>query len=185
LTVIVGIAQDGHVCIGGDSAGIAGLDLTVRTDQKVFRNGDFIFGFTSSFRMGQLLRYAFRPPDHDPRVPTEKYMVTTFIDAVRTCLKQGGYATTRDGGEAGGTFVVGYVGALYVVESDYQVGIPAAGYAAVGCGDSVALGALYATNDKPVRERVEIALAAAERFSAGVCGPFTILEASTLDIKPQ
>ena len=52
------------------------------------------------------------------------------------------------------------------------------GYAAVGCGDRLALGALFATAGtglKP-RRRVLRALAAAERFSAGVRGPFVCLK---------
>lgn len=63
------------------------------------------------------------------------------------------------------------------MESDYQVGQAVDGYAAVGSGDSIALGALYATAGmgmKP-RRRVKLALRAAERFSAGVRAPFICL----------
>lgn len=47
---------------------------------------------------------------------------------------------------------------------------------AVGCGDQIARGALYGTQMQPPKERIRIALEAAERFSAGVRGPFIILE---------
>ena len=176
MTCIVGIAEDGKVYIGGDSAGVAGLDLTVRSDEKVFKNGEFLFGFTSSFRMGQLLRFAFGPPDRAEKMEDYKFLVTTFTDSVRSCLKTGGYATTKDGGEHGGTFLLGYRGKLYCVEGDYQVGSAADGFACCGCGDQVANGSMFSTVGKPPRERIEIALKAAERFSAGVRGPFTILE---------
>lgn len=62
MTCIVGLVDQGNVWIGGDSAGVGGYDLMLRADQKVFRNGDFLMGFTSSFRMGQLLRYKLSPP---------------------------------------------------------------------------------------------------------------------------
>jgi ATP-dependent protease HslVU (ClpYQ) peptidase subunit len=176
MTCIVGIAENGKVYIGGDSAGVAGLDLTVRSDEKVFRNDEFLFGFTSSFRMGQLLRFSFYPPSRAEKMGDYKYLVTTFIDAVRSCLKTGGYATTKDGGEHGGTFLLGYRGKLYVVDSDYQVGSAADGFASVGCGDQVAHGSLFSTIGKSPRDRIETALNAAERFSAGVRGPFTILD---------
>lgn len=174
MTCIVGFVEGDTVWMGGDSAGVAGLDLTVRADQKVFRNGPMLFGFTSSFRMGQLLRYALTVPDHDPRVDVHKYMVTTFVNAVRDCLKTNGWAETYLGQERGGHFLVGYQGQLFHVESDYQVGIPDDGFAAVGCGEQIAHGALFATPELSGRARIEKALQAAERFSAGVRAPFHV-----------
>ena len=176
MTCIVGIAENGKVYIGGDSAGVSGLDLTVRSDEKVFKNGEFLFGFTTSFRMGQLLRYSFSPPERGEKVEDDKYLATTFINSVRSCLKDGGFATTKNGAEEGGTFLLGYRGKLYTVHSDYQVAKPADPFAACGCGDSFASGAMFASEGRPAKERVELALKAAERLSAGVRGPFTILE---------
>jgi ATP-dependent protease HslVU (ClpYQ) peptidase subunit len=174
MTCIVGLVEGDTVWVGGDSAGVGGLDLTVRADQKVFRNGPMLFGFTSSFRMGQLLRYALRIPDHDPRTPDDKYMVTTFIDAVRECLKSHGWAEKEKEQEVGGSFLVAYKGTLYTIHSDYQVGVAADGYDAVGCGEAFARGALFATDGRSGSERVELALKAAERCSAGVRGPFIV-----------
>ena len=176
MTCIVGIAENGRVYIGGDSAGVGGMDLTVRSDEKVFKNGEFLFGFTSSFRMGQLLRFSFSPPSRAEGMDDYKYLVTTFIDAVRASLKAGGFATTRDGSEQGGQFLLGYRGKLYAVYSDYQVGAAVDGFDAVGCGCQIANGSMFSTAGKPPKERIEIALKAAERLSAGVRGPFTILE---------
>ncbi|HEY3010102.1 MAG TPA: hypothetical protein VGJ63_18860 [Micromonosporaceae bacterium] len=175
MTAIVGLVHRGTVYLGGDSAGVSGLDLAVRADTKVFRSGRYLLGFTTSFRMGQLIRYSLEPPP--PRGDLDRFMATRFIDAVRDCLKAGGWAKKENEREEGGTFLVGVRGQLFTVYDDYQVGRAADGYAAVGCGDQVALGALYATADtglKP-RRRVKLALAAAERFSAGVRGPFVCL----------
>jgi hypothetical protein len=176
MTAVVGLVHAGAIHIGGDSAGVgSGWGLTVRADPKVFRNGPYLFGFTSSFRMGQLLRYAFDVPAPDGDV--ERFMSTTFIDAVRSCLKEGGWAKKESEREEGGNFLVGVAGRLFEVCSDFQVCEPIVGYAAVGCGYQLALGALYATartRMAPAR-RIEIALRAAERFSAGVRGPFVTL----------
>jgi hypothetical protein len=178
MTCIVGIAENGRVYLGGDSAGIAGLDLTVRDDAKVFRNGNFIFGFTSSFRMCQLLRFSFRPPLPTIGIADYEFMCTAFIDAVRDCLKAGGFATKHNEAENGGSFLVGYRGVIYEIDCDYQVGIPADGFAAVGCGAQIALGSLFSTHSHRMRPlwRLELALKAAERFSAGVRAPFRLLE---------
>ena len=176
MTCIVGLVHEAVVYIGGDSAGVAGLSLVVRADEKVFRNGDFLMGFTTSFRMGQLLRYKLYPPRRHPDDRVVKYMVVDFIDAVRECLKAGGYASKEKETEQGGTFLVGYSGHLFTVDSDYQVGIPEDGFAAVGSGEDIARGALFATQGQATpRDRVLTALRAAERFNAGVRGPFHIL----------
>lgn len=178
MTCCIGIAHRGRVTIGGDSAGVAGLDLVVRADTKVFSNGPFVFGFTSSFRMGNLLRYALHPPKMHPDVDVMKFMCTDFVDAVRRCLKDGGFATTRDSAEVGGTFLVGYSGRLFTLYSDYQVAESVHGFEAVGCGEAIARGALFAQGDLGANiephDRIIRALRAAEAFSAGVRGPFYV-----------
>ncbi|MEU6491092.1 hypothetical protein ABZ890_11945 [Streptomyces sp. NPDC046984] len=186
MTAIVGLVHQGTVHLGGDSAGVAGYSLTVRADVKVFTNGPYAMGFTSSFRMGQLLRYSFTPPapmgqsvEKWDDVP--KFMATHFIDAVRETLKTGGWLKKDSEREDGGTFLVGVCGHLFRIDSDFQVGEAADGYAAVGCGDEIALGALYATAKSRMapHRRVRLALEAAERFSAGVRGPFALVEATS------
>lgn len=174
MTVIVGVVHKRRVYLGGDSAGTAGYQITIRKDGKVFETGPYAMGFTTSYRMGQLLRYAFQPP-HPEGGDLYRFMVTTFVDALRTCLKDGGWARKDADQESGGTFLVGVHGRLFELASDYQVGEAADGYAAVGCGDDVALGALHATIDSPMkpRARLAIALAAAAHHSAGVAGPYT------------
>lgn len=181
MTCIAGLIHKDKVYIGGDSAGVANYDLKIRNDKKVFRNGDFIMGFTTSFRMGQLLQYKFHPPtlfnEDGSSKDINKYMVTDFVDAVRQCLKDGGYAAKVNEEESGGTFLVGYKDRLFSIEADYQVGEFIDGIMAVGCGDDIALGSLYTTAkiDMNPEERIHMALEAAERYSAGVRSPFNII----------
>lgn len=175
MTCIAGLVHDGKIWIGGDSAGVGDYALTVRADRKVFVNDGFVMGFTSSFRMGQLLRHAFTPPRPQPDEDLDRFMVTSFVDGVRDCLKRGGYAEKHNEVETGGVFLVGHAGRLFRIDSDYQVGEAADGFDAVGCGSDIALGSLHSTaNGFAPRERVRMALTAAERFSAGVRGPFHI-----------
>lgn len=174
MTCIAAIAHGNKVYIGGDSAGVGGYSLSVRADRKVFRNDDMVMGFTSSFRMGNLLQHSLKVPRHHPDDDLHKFMVTDFIDAVRACLKAGGYASKSNETEAGGVFLVGYKGRLFCVDEDYQVGENMDGFAAVGCGADIALGSLWSTKSRQPRDRVRLALEAAERFSAGVRGPFHI-----------
>lgn len=175
MTCIVGVVHKGAVFIGGDSAGVDGhYSLSIRADKKVFRNGDFVMGFTSSFRMGQLLAFSFSPPK--PRVGDDlmAFMVKDFIWAARQCLKDGGYARIENSVERGGTFLAGYGGRLFHISDDFQVGEAVHGFDACGCGSDVAQGVLFATKDRDPNERINLALTAAETFSAGVRGPFFI-----------
>lgn len=194
MTCIVGVqTDDGRVIIGGDSAGVAGLDIHIRKDEKVFQNGPTIMGFTSSFRMGQLLRYALNIPDHDPRTPDMQYMVIEMMDAVRECFRERGYLKKDEDADSGGTFIMGYKGQLYIIDTDFQVGKVYENYTACGCGDSYALGVLHDISKHdplcdPI-EKVTRALDAATFHSGGVSKPYTILtlesdgEVSELTVK--
>jgi len=177
MTCVVGLLDKGDVWMGADSAGVAGSLIVKRDDSKVFRNGPFLMGVTSSFRMGQLLRYSFVPPKHDDKVSDHKFMCTTFTDAVRKCFKDGGYATKLNENETGGCFLVGYHGKLFEVESDYQVGISHDTFAAVGCGDELAMASLTSTDKTKMnpKTRVMLALKVAEKYSINVCRPFRVM----------
>lgn len=177
MTCIVGWVEDGKVHMGGDSAGVGGYALRLRADEKVFINENMIFGFTSSFRMGQLLRFSFKPPEQSVKEKDDyKYMCTSFIDEVARVLEKKKYATIDSNELVIGTFLVGYRGNLYRVESDLQVGVNRFNYDACGCGENYALGSLHAMAeyDFTPEQRVEKALEIAHEFSAGVRPPFVI-----------
>ena len=175
MTCIVGLMHEGRVYMGADSAGVSGLDLMVRADPKVFRNGEFLIGFTTSFRMGQILRAHLRAIV-PPAVDLDRYMEESFVEQVRLTLKERGYAVVNNNQETGGEFLVGVRGHLYLMGSDFQVGRSLLPYWAVGCGAQIALGALYSTFLMPPDRRLMLALEAAEQFSVGVRRPFIVLE---------
>ncbi|MDX1216296.1 hypothetical protein GOL99_12200 [Sinorhizobium medicae] len=178
MTCIVGIVHEGEIFMGGDSAGVGGMSITNRVDEKVFRNGPYLIGYTSSFRMGQLLRYHLKVAKRDPDVSAMEHMVTAFIPAVRQCFFEGGYTWKSEDME----FLVGYEGHLFHIENDFQVGEARTGYDACGCGADIALGALHAMRWSNFslgkvhpQNQIEMALAAAAEFSAGVRGPWTVM----------
>jgi hypothetical protein len=200
MTCIVGIAENGKVYMGGDSGGVTDSWLmTTRVDRKVFtteiNKEEIIIGFTTSFRMGQLLQYHLAIPDYamylDPEVnmwpdPIAAYM-QAFVEAIRSCFKSYGSAKKENEVESGGEFLIGFRGRLFKIGSDYQVGESEDGYDAAGWAAPIALGALYATT-RPVKARprvraiqdpgtrIRIALEAAHRFHASVRPPFIVLE---------
>lgn len=180
MTCIIGLIKNKKVYIGGDSAGVGGNDVTLRKDTKVFRTGKFIIGYTSSFRMGQLLRFKLKLTKQERGVSDYEYMCTTFIDSVRKCLKNGGYTIVKDESERIGTFLVGYKNRLYKIEGDLQVGESYENFNSVGCGEDYAKGALDIilkySKGYSAEKIIEKALTTVVKFSSGVRPPFNILK---------
>jgi ATP-dependent protease HslVU (ClpYQ) peptidase subunit len=176
MTCVIAIKEDGKVYMGADSAGTGGdFSQRTRNDSKLCKVGPFMFGFTTSFRMGQLLAHSFIAPDRDPRVSVEKFMSTLFIDSIRSCLKAGGFATKDNDAEVGGQFLVAYEGRVFQIYNDYQVAESVLDYEAIGCGSDIAMGSLHTSGQHTTmwpKGRIVVALEAAEEFSAGVRGPF-------------
>ena len=183
MTCIAGLVDEKNqiVYIGADSAGTNDADQqTIRADTKVFRNGNLLFGCTGSFRMVQLLQYSLSLPLYIPSEgdddPLFRYMVTDFINSVRTCLKDGGFAKKEDERERGGSFLVAWQGRLFCIGSDYQVEEAINGYNAVGSGDDLALGVLHVTSllNLSPEQRLRHALEAAAYHNSSVRHPFIL-----------
>ena len=79
MTCIVALKQEGNIYIGGDSAGVSGNNIRTRADQKVFKKSGIVFGFTTSFRMGQLIKYCLAIPKQKKRKPTTLFYVLILL----------------------------------------------------------------------------------------------------------
>jgi len=176
MTCIVGLADEDGVVIGADSSIISGNTMELVAVSKVFRRGDMLFSYTSSFRMGQLLQYSLDIPPNDC-INDDQYMATKFVDAVRECFQTGGFIHHSQGGEEeGGNFIIGYRGKLWEICPDFQATRHAAPYIAVGSGYAVALGALMALSrvTMSLEKRAYLALEASAVHCTEVRPPFHI-----------
>ncbi|MFA5135237.1 MAG: hypothetical protein WC505_05665 [Patescibacteria group bacterium] len=171
------MCEKGSVWIGSDSCGSNGFNYTIRKDKKVFRRDNMIFGFTSSFRMGQLIQTSLVIPEHRESVDDFTYLTTLFIDSVMSCFRDKSFLRVKDNEAGGGTFLVGYRGNIYEVEADFQVGQPVEQYAACGCGLYFALGAMHALQKHKLapKEKITRALAAAAGFAEAVRPPWNFV----------
>lgn len=184
MTCIVGYIDNESIYIGGDSAGVSGNDITLRRDPKVFikknKKDSIIFGFTSSFRMGQILMSSnFIPPEQKEDSSDYDYMITDFVDEIRKAFKKGGYLRTKEGEDTGGTFLVGYRNKLYTIESDFQVGESLSKFVAVGSGEDYAMGAMYILEENielSGNDKIYKALEASAKYNTAVHSPFNILQ---------
>jgi hypothetical protein len=184
MTAIVAISENDKVYMGGDSAGVGGLSISIRRQPKVFINGPFIIGYTTSFRMGQILQYnldvktMFTPPKDVLKLVVKdymKFMVTRFVPEIKKAFKKGGYQRTNNSVDSCGEFLVGFKGNIFNIQDDYQVSQIEDNYDVCGCASDIMLGSLNSTSEKGPVERINLALWSAEKYSAGVCEPFSVL----------
>lgn len=192
MTCIVGVvASDGVVTLGADSASsdghrinsskspkLARLKVRFKVDEVGFRAEHAVLGFTTSWRMGQLLQ-SMSLPDVGQGEDVFEYAVRSLVPAVRACLKDGGYATVSNGVESGGTWLLGIGGRLFSVQSDYAVLERMEPYDACGSGVDYALGAMWAMHRQGPTEDAETllreAIEAAEAHVTTVRSPVTFI----------
>lgn len=179
-TCIVGMEHEGKVYMGGDSAAVSssGGFIVPTSVPKVFIKNGVLFGYTCSFRMGQLLQHTLEIPT----LPNQKdeynvysYLCSYFVHAVRLCFERGGWLKVRDNEVTSGDFLVGLGGQLYRVGPEFEVTRCTYGIDAIGCGAQYALGALHVLSIRikcSPEMKLKRALEAAATFSPQVCEPF-------------
>ena len=207
MTCIVAYRHEKTIYIGGDRLGSSGHYITSRKKAKIFikeyrrlidptgddevrfsKKEEMGFGYTSSFRMGDIIEHVFKVPDLEKEMDEMKYMVSVFVPALMKCYDKNNWLKKSDDKVSGGTFIVAFNKRMFVVQDDFQICEEESDYIAVGCGLDLAKGAFYAMkflsgrvggkllesmNPKIV---VEVALKASMEHSAWVGGGFDIIE---------
>jgi len=196
MTCVVGIADKGKVWMGADSAAISGYDDICTSVKKVFKKNGFIIGYTTSFRMGQILEnhidYEMLEEKSKEYNNDLNFLIVEFIQYAREALKIHGYTNIDSNTETGGQFMLGWNGKLYLIHNDFQV-LPLGNdehitMHAIGCGADYALGALNAAynfvllSDNRLRKTygdpeilIGMALSVSSSYSCGVHEPFYTL----------
>lgn len=190
MTCVVGLVANSKVYIGADSLGsgngvkqvyntpkLAVLDINYRKDKYSLQQVPMLIGYTSSYRMGDLLRYKLTPPPLDTIQGINDYLVVDFIPELIKCFEENHFAKTKEGSKSGGNFLIGFEERLFQVQDDFSVLEPECAYTAVGSGQEFAMGAMYALSSVTIspEEQVREAIEAASEFSTTVGGPITVL----------
>lgn len=183
MTCIVSLKHDNKIYIGGDHAASSHMSISVREDTKVFKNKSMLIGYAGSYRLGQIMRFGFKPPKHEKGKDPYEYMCTDVIKAMQKTFEKHGFdgRNKKEEHETSGQMLIAYRGQLYEFYEDYQVGINADPYCSVGSGSDIALGAMYTLQNVPKfaklppEQQIQVALEAASKYNGGVSPPFTIL----------
>lgn len=176
MTCIIGLAVEDAVYLAADSAGSDGWVTRHVTTSKLVRRGDFLFGYTGSFRMGQILQYHLAIPEKQEGEADRAY-VSRIVEAIRLRFKELGFTSIESSVERGGDFLVTYANRLYTVQGDFSFIEHADGFDAIGAGCMAALGALVALDHLPPTQRLTRALEVVSKLQPGsVLPPFVVEE---------
>jgi ATP-dependent protease HslVU (ClpYQ) peptidase subunit len=168
MTLIIALKHKGKVYLGGDAAAVGGYDRSPTVEPKVFKNGKYMIGYTTSFRMGQILQHMKLPVP--PVKELTKFMVTTFIESITEEFTKRDY----DWKENGVNFIAVIHNRIFEIENGLQVHEKKE-ISAVGCAYAYALGAITACEIVDPKERMLKTFSIAEIYSAGIMAPYTII----------
>jgi ATP-dependent protease HslVU (ClpYQ) peptidase subunit len=172
MTCIVGVEHSNKVYIAGDLQGTGYNEKIHHLASKVFKIGNLVFGYTSSYRFGQLIEANLT----DPYVPEGDqiylWLIRKVIPEIRDILVKAD--------EKGGNALIGVKNELYELQSDYSILRSTRKYNAVGSGEDYAVGSIHqALKEAPLNEweprsLLKCAIETAHEFSPSVGKKFTI-----------
>lgn len=152
MTCIVGLEFEGKVYLAGDNQGTGFNNKLIHTQPKVFEKGGAIFGFTSTYRWGQILEHCLtdviEPADVNK---TYNWLVQTLVPTIMKECKACDYDSKSR------TCLIGINGQLWQLQDDWSVLRSIDGYSAIGSGCEYARGAIsYALKNHHPRTEAEV-----------------------------
>ena len=153
MTCVVGYIDDCKqvAWLGAESSATDDETTYDYSGKKIFYVGDFLVGFSGSFRAGQIVRHEVQLPPITSQLELEKYLQTVFSKEIKKTLKKHFTPKKID------TFnlLIAYEDKLFTLENDFTI-LPFAPYMAIGTGTPYALGALKALMDYKISTRTRI-----------------------------
>jgi ATP-dependent protease HslVU (ClpYQ) peptidase subunit len=178
MTCIVGVKEGDRLWIGGDSAAASadGEICSVAIPKKVFAVGEYLVGFTISWRAGQVLNHQVEWPSPPAEYDLEEFLVCEVVPRLQQALSGEDLQIPPEFDRAW-QFMIGLRGELATIAVDFSVGVPRTPYLSIGSGRHNAYGALHALADSGLggEEKTRKALEAAACFTRNVRPPFVIL----------
>lgn len=163
MTIIIGIEHTDSVLLAGDLEASADNISFPQTHPKVFVKQGIVFGFSTSFRFGQLLQFCMKIPEPIPRANILEWLVSVFIPELQATLSRAEY---KDSFEC----LIGIGGELYILQPDFSVIRSAYGYAAIGSAAEFALGcvATHLGMGRPIKTILEMSIASCSAHCSGI-----------------
>lgn len=182
MTAIVGVAEPGKgVVLGADSLGSDGWSEAHVKSPKLYRPRPWLaFGFTTSWRFGQILGHKLQLPTAMTKgADPLDWLVSAFVPLAQKVLGEHGWQRKKDERAEGGTAVVAIGDRAFTLQDDYSVIEHASGIETAGSGYLVARVAGELQRElEPALHAADVAATAlryAELHARGVRGPFAFV----------
>lgn len=179
MTCIVAIKDNGNIHMAGDLMGSDGFRGKVYDKSKVFIKEGFILGYTSSFRMGQLLEYAWVPPTQGVGQDDDSYIYVDVVNSFKSLFMDNGFGNKDKVEIETGEFIFGWNGRLFLHQSNHSL-LESDHYVTTGSGcyhAEAAIASLIEYGHKGAVEDCEFMLSSAievaSRFVTSVSKEYT------------
>jgi ATP-dependent protease HslVU (ClpYQ) peptidase subunit len=169
MTVVVGITNGTNVYIGADRGVSDDITILSLSRPKVHINNDWVFGYSGSLGIGQLMELIDLP---DAGENPYKTLRMNLVSHMRSAIDL--YSVNNNDNTS--EFLIGTQGRLFEMNTtDWSVA--EVNESAIGSGGPFALGSLDTTKDFPATPewRIEMALCAAITCSPSCQGGIDIL----------
>jgi len=179
MTCIIGYTDGETVWMGADSAACRHFLLERESIPKFFIKNGYIVGFTGYPRALQIVKNKMKFPKVKVSDAIERHIAVDFVDSMRKALRDGGCSIKENNKETfQGEFLVGYMGNLFTIQSNFQICSSKDPFMAIGSAEEGALAAMKALSEfyepHEAKEMIRKALKIAEYYNSGVCRPFVI-----------
>lgn len=171
MSTAIALVNGKDIWLGADSMASTDEGFIRNFDaEKIFKNGPYTIAYIGSPRAGQLLKEnLFKPPKNIELLP----------NAIYKQYEEFGALLTDDDSSIGHgcNFLICYKHKLFELYADFQLN-EILTYTSIGHGSYIALGSLFSTEELKYtpKERIDIALKAASRFSSATGPPFVIMK---------
>jgi ATP-dependent protease HslVU (ClpYQ) peptidase subunit len=146
MTCIIAKIHDKKVHMIADRMGSDGfLKENYPLVKKIFKNGDFIIGCTTSFRMIQILQHTWEAPKKSLDISDDKYIYKIITESIMAAFKAADFGHKKDAHYQGGNFLMGWKGRLFEVQDDMSI-LEYQNFSSVGCGEYHAYAAMETLN---------------------------------------
>lgn len=173
------IDKDGVGHIASDSLGSNGHTQDTYKNQKIFQLGNMLVGYTSSYRMGQLIQYNLSLPSRKVGQSLDQYMYTDFIASVRSLLKEHGYLRIDSNEERIGSFLIVADGRIWHMQDDLSLLESEDSFDACGSGHDFAQATMHTLTQHKIRmtpsDVLREAIECASKYVSSVGGDVRIL----------
>lgn len=190
MTCIVGlIGENGDIWLGADTLALCGQTRMACVEKLIVLGNGMAGGSTGDCRGGDIL-YNFRPPERAEKEDVLRYMIGSFVPALRTHYESADFLTRPKEHApaivAGNTqAIIAYDGHLFSLGYDFSI-VKQNDYIATGSGLRYAMGA-FATTRAVVdnRERLLTVLRATVICCTSVSAPFDIWKINGIHITKE